>query len=71
MRISEIYEGDILRVCMGGDLQENPCVVEWGEYGWKPFEEGNSDGYYRITRCEVIGNIYDNPELVQMTGGKK
>ena len=60
----EIYEGDLLKVTMGGDLQENPSIVEWNEIGWEPFLEGVSDSYVRIDTCEVIGNIYENTKLL-------
>ena len=60
----EIYEWDLLKVTMGGDLQENPSIVEWNEIGWEPFLEGVSDSYVRIDTCEVIGNICENPELL-------
>ena len=60
----EIYEGDLLKVTMGGYLQNSPSIVEWNEIGWEPFLEGVSDSYFRIDTCEVIGNIYENPELL-------
>ena len=51
----EIYEGDILRHTMGGDWQDNPSEVCWGEYGWCPWDSYNNDSYTRIGGCEIIG----------------
>ena len=59
----EIYEGDIIKyqdVDRNGDYYVKICPVEWDENnaGFDPL-----DRYGIIAReCEVIGNIYENPQ---------
>lgn len=69
----EIYEGDIVNPssefrcdCSGGDFKN--CIVKWDNKfcGWHPFCEYDNDcgNYYSIEDCKIIGNIYENPELL-------
>ena len=47
----EIYEGDVIKF-----KRDDPYVVEW---------TGHSYSYTRFSEeSEVIGNIYENPELL-------
>ncbi|PGK77770.1 YopX family protein [Bacillus thuringiensis] len=68
----EIYEGDIVSRHDGGiHFQEEPLaehIVKWGEFGWLPFNIGIGKSrcvYGEIFDFIVIGNIYENPELLE------
>ncbi len=54
----EIYEGDILqRYKKSGEPYKKTKTVEWFHAGFKGIEQ--------ITESAVIGNIYENPELLE------
>jgi hypothetical protein len=59
----EIYEGDIVSY----GLDEHPCVIEFKYACFYISSTDNIDhhlGYYRVYNIEVVGNIYENPDLI-------
>ena len=59
----EIYEGDII-ICKYGP--EITMEVKWIDEGFRTLGKYNGDNYvgYVKNSAEVIGNIYENPELL-------
>ena len=63
----EIYEGDIVEytTCYFGNEKRHRKVVEWESFDSDDFGEPHNLGYFNLSEyMEVIGNIYDNPELL-------
>lgn len=58
----EIYEGDIVKHQWNGCEEEGPFIVESLE--WAYIENRNEKNGKLTCISEIIGNIYDNPELV-------
>ena len=60
----EIYEGDI--VIIGN--KNNSYIIERHETRFVGKQNGTSDSYIEVSRwkdkVEVVGNIYDNPDLL-------
>ena len=61
----EIYEGDII-ICKYGP--EIMMEVKWIDEGFRTLGKYNGDNYvgYVKNSAEVIGNIYENPELLEV-----
>ena len=58
----EIYEGDIVSIIVN-NVNKGKYEIKWNEYKWYPFSEGIPP-IYTGTKLEVIGNIYENPDLL-------
>lgn len=58
----DIYEGDIIKYPASGGLDKIVQVV-WNN-DWLRFEGSGGFGFSNAYNLEIIGNIYENPELL-------
>ena len=67
----KIWENDILMAHLDESHPEDAAyeTVEWSVAGWVGHETGSIGGQYLdkfdLEHYEVVGNIFDNPELLQ------
>lgn len=67
----KIWENDILIAHLDESYPEDAAyeTVEWNFAGWVGHETGSTDKEYLnefdLEHYEVVGNIFDNPELLQ------
>lgn len=67
----KIWENDILMAHLDESYPEDATyeTVEWGVAGWVGHETGSTDKEYLnkfdLEHYEVVGNIFDNKELLQ------
>ena len=66
-----IFEGDIVNTEIAPGFGQNVKVV-WHDSSWCLQVPGWEGYYYRLlgrnTRCVVVGNVHDNPELLEEAG---
>lgn len=68
---NKIWENDILKAHLDESYPEDATyeTVEWGVAGWVGHETGSTDKEYLdefdLEHYEVVGNIFDNKELLQ------
>jgi uncharacterized phage protein (TIGR01671 family) len=69
---NEIYDGDIVKCLLATEPEDKGFICKFKDYRWKfnnvryPDDDfyGTVNYNYIQQNCEVIGNIYENPELL-------
>lgn len=62
---NDVYEGDILRYPLSGKTYQ--VVFKDGIF-WGEGDNGCGCAAHFFPSCEIIGNIYDNPEMIKEGG---
>jgi uncharacterized phage protein (TIGR01671 family) len=61
-----IFEGDVVKYIHKDDKAQNITTVCFENYGWSLKNTALPFSIFAKTEMEIIGNIYDNPEMVEM-----
>jgi len=70
----EIYEGDIVTSTHADIVPSYTWTVSWKDAGFYPFNDADEQGHgelrwygvrEHLETFEIIGNIYENPELLR------